>query len=345
MSESQITRTVHFLAKGATYTAALIAPLGDIYQEYDEETLKVSPSFALSNPYLQFVCISSRTVEGVVSLTNVKAYFNGTEITFSNGTSTNFDGIFRLVAPSASNDYWKLIITANLAEKAGWSPATIKMTGKVEYGTQADEVQAEYHVNIQKSTGSSTRVTIMAGDDNNFLITTKGATATLKAVVYVGETAVTDNLTYQWYKMTADGWSELSGSTAATLTVKETDIETYCEYRVIVSQNGVEIGSDIQGVMDATDAYEIDPNPNPADETINEGAADTESGGYVEYAPSLIDRKTNAKYTGSVKYAFRVLDACGNILSTQIGVLATRVTGSHCQQAGGDVAVVIIATI
>lgn len=346
MSSASATRTIKFISKAGTYSAVIMCPEGDLYQEWDgtlNDITGIYPDFAVTKPVLYFVCTSSRVAEGVATPDNVDFYFNGTKIAFSGDTSTGtFAGLFKKIAPSGDNLYYGLQIVGNIAAASGYAPAVIKMVAKISYGTQSDDIQADYTIPIQQATGTGYHVTIAAGDTKNFVITEKGGSVILKAMAYQGGVALTKNLTYQWEKMGASGWNVLAGKTAQTLTVAEADINTYGEYRVTVCRDGAEIGKDIQGVMDASDPFDIDPHPSPEDETITE---DPSGNGLVTYTPVVVRRGTNTMALNTL-FFFVIKDAVGNYLNA--GEMATAkasctVTRAHCAQAGGDVSITITA--
>lgn len=347
MSSASTTRTIKFLSKAGTYTAVIMCPDGDLYQEWEGTTNDVTniyPNFANTKPLLYFVCTSSRVAEGVATPDAMDYYFNGTKITWNGDTSTGtFAGLFKKVAPSGDNLYYGLQILQNIAAAAGYATAVIKMVAKISYGTQSDEIQAEYSIPIQQATGSSYRVTIAAGDNKNFVITEKGGSCILKAMAYQSGNTLTKDLTYQWEKMGASGWTVLSGKTGQTLTVNADAIDTYGEYRVTVFRGNVEIGKDIQSVMDASDPFDIDPHPSPEDEAISE---DTNGNGEVTYTPVVVKRGTNTKALDTTFY-FVVKDAAGVYLNSSSDRTTARasysVTRAHCQQAGGDVSITITA--
>ncbi len=347
MSSASTTRTIKFLSKAGTYTAVIMCPDGDLYQEWEGTTNDVTniyPNFANTKPLLYFVCTSSRVAEGVATPDAMDYYFNGTKITWNGDTSTGtFAGLFKKVAPSGDNLYYGLQILQNIAAAAGYATAVIKMVAKISYGTQSDEIQAEYSIPIQQATGSSYRVTIAAGDNKNFVITEKGGSCILKAMAYQSGNTLTKDLTYQWEKMGASGWTVLSGKTGQTLTVNADAIDTYGEYRVTVFRCNVEIGKDIQSVMDASDPFDIDPHPSPEDEAISE---DTNGNGEVTYTPVVVKRGTNTKALDTTFY-FVVKDAAGVYLNSSSDRTTARasysVTRAHCQQAGGDVSITITA--
>lgn len=347
MSVASTSRTIKFISKAGTYTAAIMSPSGDLYQDYEGTTNDVTviyPNFETLKPILYFVCTSSRVAEGVANPDGMEYYFNGTKITFSGGVSTGtFAGYFKTVAPSGNQLYYGLQIVKNIAALAGYAPAVIKMVATVSYGTQSDTIQASYTIPIQQATGSSYRVTIAAGDTKNFVITTKGGSCILKAMAYQSGNALTKDLTYVWEKMGATGWETITGATAHTLTVRADDINTYGEYRVHVSRAGAEIGSDIQSVMDTSDPYDIDPHPSPEDEAITE---DTTGNGQVTYTPVVVTRGTSTKALDTQFY-FVLKDAAGVYLNSDRTTPKTSqtVTRAHCVQAGGDVSVTITSVL
>ena len=347
MSVASTSRTIKFISKAGTYTAVIMSPSGDLYQEYEgtvNEVTNIYPNFETLQPILYFVCTSSRVAEGVANPDGMEYYFNGTKITFSGGVSTGaFAGYFKTVAPSGDQLYNGLQIVKNIAALAGYAPAVIKMVATISYGTQTDNIQSSYTIPIQQATGSIYRVTIAAGDTKNFVITTKGGSCILKAMAYQSGNALSKDLTYVWEKMGATGWETITGATAQTLTVSGDDINTYAEYRVHVSRAGAEIGSDIQSVMDTSDPYDIDPHPSPEDEAITE---DTTGNGEVTYTPVVVTRGTSTKALDTQFY-FVLKDAAGVYLNSDRTTpkSSQTVTRAHCVQAGGDVSVTITSVL
>lgn len=343
MSVASTSRTIKFISKAGTYTAVIMSPTGDLYQEYEgtvNDVTNVYPNFSVLKPILYFVCTSSRVAEGVADPDSMEYYFNGEKINFSGGVSTGtFAGYFKTLAPSGDQLYYGLQILKNIADLAGYAPAVIKMVATISYGTQSDQIQASYTIPIQQATGSSYRVTIMAGDTKNFVITTKGGNCVLKAMAYQSGQALSKDLTYVWEKMEATGWATITGVTSQTLTVNGADINTYGEYRVHVLRAGMEIGTDIQSVMDASDPYDIDPHPSPEDEAITE---DTSGNGEVTYTPQVVTRGTGTKALDTQFY-FVLKDAAGVYLNSDRDTpkASQIVTRAHCMQAGGDVSVTI----
>lgn len=348
MSTASTTRTIQFAGKTGTYTVSIMSPNGDLFQEYDgpaSAPTAIRPDYTTLKPILYFVAISSRASEGVATPSAIDFYFNGAKIEFSGDTSTGiFAGKFKKVSPAGDNLYYGLQILDNVAAMTGCVPATIKMVATVSYGTQTDTLLADYTIPVSQMTGDGYRVTIAAGDMKNFVITQKGESCILKALVFKAGAPVTANLTYQWYKMGNGTWDILTGQTGQTLTVNEADINTYGDYLVKAFLSGSEIGQDQQGVMDSSDPYDIDPCPTPPDETITE---DPSGNGTVTYTPKIVKRGTTTQVLPASKFYFAVKEAAGNILNTNSGTAAAScvVTRAMCIQGGGDLSITIISEL
>lgn len=347
MSSASTTRTIKFVSKAGTYAAVIMCPEGDLYQEWTGSTAQVTgvyPNFASTLPILYFVCTSSRVSEGVATPDSIDYYFNGTKIAWNGDTSSGtFAGLFKKISPSGDNLYYGLQILKNIAEASNYAPAVIKMVATVSYGTQSDQIEASYNIPIQQATGNGIRVTITSPDGRFFVINEKGSSCQLKAMAYQKGVELTAGLSYVWEKMGASGWETLSLTTQA-ITIADTDINSYGEYRVTVNRtvNSVteELGKDIQGVMDASDPLQIDPHPSPEDEAITE---DESGNGEVTYTPVVVKRGTSTKALDTTFY-FVVKDAVGNHLNP--GTMGTAksaetVTRAQCVQAGGDVSISI----
>ena len=216
------------------------------------------------------------------------------------------------------------------------------MVAAISYGTQSDNIQATYTIPVQKATGTSYRVTIVAGDNKGFVITDKGGSCVLKAMAYQSYEEITKDLTYVWKKAGINDWEVIEGQNKQTLTVSDSDIDTYGEYQVTVLRGDTEIGRDIQGVMDASDPYDIDARPTPEDEAISE---DESGNGKVTYTPWIVKRGTNTQAIKDAKFFFVVKDAAGVYLNSKqdmsTAVASYAVTRDMCLQSGGDISVTI----
>ena len=372
MSVAIAQAVIKYRVKSGTYTTYVNSPSGDLVQYYTgtkSSIKKIYVDFHNSPRSIFLVSISSRQTEGVTTFSdNIKVNVNGIDMSFNQdgvntttfGTNT---GQFKLVKSNNSLSYYDGIqIQKNLLVDSQFAPITITLSAPVQYGTQTDILKASYTIPVMEYSGNGNIVTIKAGDNNNFVITSKDTTSDasrviMEAYVYDIESGavIEDGLTYQWQKAVAtnEGWENISDATAKTFKVKESDIATYGDYRVLVYENGSLIGSDTRSVMDATDPYVIELNPNPADETIDE---DESGNSKVTYTPKVVDRR-NGKVASGFLFCFSVKDAGGAPLNKwQNGngdeldaEMATtpqksyEVTRAQCMQAQGNVNLTVFA--
>lgn len=329
MSSASKSLTIKFISKMGTYTASIQSPDGDMYQEYQKNDSKVivNPDFSKLQPKLYFVCTSSRVAEGISTPVSMRYFFNETEITFdSAGKSSGlFAGLFELIRPSTSQFYWGLKICDNLAKAANFAPITIKMKGKIsEHSNQqeiTDEIQALYTIPVGPYTGISYRVTIKApeGDTHMFVLHNPSDSCQLEALATQGNDTITTELYYKWYRATnsESGWELIKGANTKTITVKAADVDCTREYKVEVyndksMSDGSLLGFDFQTVTDASDPYDIIPNPTPADTSINE---DVTGNGTVTCTPKLVVRgKSDVIDT---KFYFTLKSESGVVLNTE----------------------------
>ena len=372
MSVAIAQAVIKYRVKSGTYTTYVNSPSGDLVQYYTgtkSSIKKIYVDFHNSPRSIFLVSISSRQTEGVATFSdNIKVNVNGIDLSFneSHVNTTPFGsntGQFELVKSSDSLHYFDGVkIRENLLEDSQFAPITITLSAPVQYGTQTDILKASYTIPVMEYSGSGNIVTIKAADNNNFVITSKdtksdASKVIMEACVYDVETGteITTGLTYQWQEAVAtnEGWANISGKTAKTFEVTESDIATYGDYRVLVYENGSLIGSDTRSVMDATDPYVIELNPNPADETIDE---DESGNSKVTYTPKVVDRR-NGKVASGFLFCFSVKDAGGAPLNKwQNGngdeldaEMATtpqksyEVTRAQCMQAQGNVNLTVFA--
>jgi hypothetical protein len=356
MSKSSAQAEVQFYRQSCTYTVVLMSMSGDLWQEYTQEgtNVTITPDWSVTanQPTIEFVCVSSRVSTGEVSVSssNIKWYFNDTEISFgSNNISTGtYAGIFKKV--TTSNGRQGLTITNNIAAAAGYASCVIKAAATVIDGSVSDTITATYSIPIQQSSGNSYKVTIAAGDSYNCVLGNDNNSVKLKAMTYFEGAAATATLTYQWYEWNGSDWKAISGATSQTLTVykNSTDgtpyVDTYKEFKVVVSISGSDpIGSDVQGVMDVTDPYSVMPNPDPADQRIMEG-----SGGSVTYYPTVINRNSGTAISPQPKFNFYARNAVGvtkktasNVAVDKTNKVGFTIDETDCSDVGGNISVVM----
>lgn len=352
MSSASKSVNITFIQKMGTFTPSIQSPDGDLYQEYQKngDVVTVYPDFSKTQPKLYFVVISSRTADGATTPVSMKFYFNDTEIPFNSaGKSTGlFDGLFEIIRPSVSQFYWGLKICKNLVKASNYSAINIKMVGSVsERSNQqeiTDEVQAVYKIPVGPYTGIAYRVSIKApaNDTHNFVLSSKDDSCQLEAKVTQGNETLTTGLYYKWYRAvnSITGWEEIAGKNDKTITVKATEVDCTREYMVEVYNNKSMskdnmLGFDFQTVIDASDPYDIEPNPTPVDESINENEV---GNGSITYTPRLIVRGKSE--TVETKFYFTLKSASGVVLNTEasrkptVQLSSFAVTRADCIHAG-----------
>ena len=361
MSVAAATTTILFKRKIGAVSSTIISPNGDLVQYYNDTPTnpgKIYQDFTTLQPLIYLVASSSRATENLDFAGSVDVYVNNQLLTFKDNFSTNSfngeTGHFKLSKSSTGKAYNDgITIVKNLVTAFEGNQVVIKMVGRLtDGGGTSDDISATYTIPVQKSTGSSYYVTIAAGDENNFIITSKDDEKTnrckLVAKVYSfdGEgTPITGGLTYNWYIESEKGWGDSPIGTSDNVTIMADNVQSMANVKVVVTKDGETIGADIQTVRDNTDPMSIDLGASPKDETIVE-----ESGDKVTYKPKLLfEGKEQPDYL----FQFAASDSSGMLLNTAGDdpnlAAATNpmasfdVTEAMCVQADGNIALSIYA--
>lgn len=360
MTVAAATTTILFKRKIGAVSSTIISPNGDLVQYYNDTPTnpgKIYQDFTTLQPLIYLVASSSRATENLDFAGSVDVYVNNQLLTFKDEFSTNSfngeTGHFKLSKSSNGKAYNDgITIVKNLVTAFEGNQVVIKMVGRLtDGGGTSDDISATYTIPVQKSTGSSYYVTIAAGDENNFIITSTDDEATnrcklvVKVYSFDGEgTPVTGGLTYNWYIESEEGWGDSIG-TSDNVTIMADNVQSMANVKVVVTKDGETIGADIQTVRDNTDPMSIDLRASPKDETIIEG-----SGGKVTYAPKLL---FEGKEQSGYLFQFAASDSSGmplntagddpNLAAATNPMASFDVTEAMCVQAEGNVALSIYA--
>ena len=360
MSVAAATTTILFKRKIGAVSSTIISPNGDLVQYYNDTPTnpgKIYQDFTTLQPLIYLVASSSRATENLDFAGSVDVYVNNQLLTFKDDFSTNSfngeTGHFKLSKSSDTKAYNDgITIVKNLVTAFEGNQVVIKMVGRLtDGGGTSDDISATYTIPVQKSTGSSYYVTIAAGDENNFIITSKDDEATnrcklvVKVYSFDGEgTPITGGLTYNWYIESEEGWGDSIG-TSDNVTIMADNVQSMANVKVVVTKDGETIGADIQTVRDNTDPMSIDLGASPKDETIIEG-----SGGKVTYTPKLL---FEGKEQDGYLFQFAASDSSGmplntagndpNLAAATDPMASFDVTEAMCVQADGNVALSIYA--
>lgn len=320
MSTGQATtsRQIHFRSKGGSYTAIWMGSRGDLYQEYIDHgggNVSYYPNIDSTNPIEMKLTVTSARTGGVATPASVTYYANDTELTFNAAgacTNAGLSGVFK------KNSSGNLVIIGNLgAVFLGCYLLKAKVSMAAADG--ADTITIQSPVTLAPYSGAdSSRVTIAPGDSKNFTITEKGGSCILKALAFKGGVEVTSGLTYEWYKFQGGTFAKLAVTTQ-TLTVQEADVDTYSLYKVIVKEGGTSIGEDIQGVLDASDPYDIvissklNDGGGGGDITTNDLTLndDMPSTAYLLFECTMVKRGSSTPLAGTVKWTFSIVSGNG----------------------------------
>lgn len=327
MERASTTRIFHFTTKGGSLTAIWMGDRGDIYQEYSESggSTTYYPDITSSqNTITMSLTITSAYSTTPLTPQSVTYYANNTELTFTgvNCTNSGWEDIFKLTQDGM------LQIIGNIGKVAQNTSFLLKAVATVSTAAGSDTITVTAPVTISPYTGgSNARVTIAPGDNKNFTISEKQGSCQLKALVTKGGAEVTTGLTYEWYKFGSGNWAQISNATAQTLTVNETDVDTYSLFKVIVRESGTELGFDTQGVLDASDPYDIivstafndglsgASNVATNDLTISD---DMDDAAYLLFTCSLTKRGSNTALSGmSPQWTFTIVAGNGAALFGQ----------------------------
>lgn len=316
MSErASASRKIHFTSKGGGYSAIWMGSRGDLYQEYESagSTTKYYPDFT-TNPIVMSLTVTSVRTNGVVSPASITYYANGTKLTFSgtNCTNSGWGSVFALTADG------NLKIIGNLGAVMMGS-FLLAADVSVSSASGSDIIHVYTPVTLSPYNGADyARVTILSPDGKNFTIAEKGGSCQLKAMTTKGGSEVTSGLSYQWYKIVSGTFSLISGATSQTLTVQEKDVDTYGMYKVIVKENAVELGHDIQQVLDASDPYDILISSRiykgSGSETVTNDLElndEMPSTAYLLFSCSFVKRGQTTAVSGTTSYTFTLVAGNG----------------------------------
>ena len=288
-----------FRSKGGTYTAIFMADTGDLFQYWKGGTgpataTEFIPSFSATNPVtLQLTVMSSKSTTAL-SLSNYTVTYKigtNTVATSSGGVNAAYTTYFKLDASK------NLQIIGNIAKLSNGGGFNII----AEINIDGDIIVAVLPVSVAEYIdGSSTKVTIAPGDNKNFTIDRQGGNCIMKARVFEDGQWKDSGFVYVWEQFKSGAWSSVGGN-SATYTVAERTVDTYSTFRVTVYRDSSKtdvVGSDTQGVMDASDPLDIQLQILISENgTSTPVATNTEmltdvmpDAAYLRYVPTLVAR-------------------------------------------------------
>ena len=128
----------------------------------------------------------------------------------------------------------------------GTIPLTFSVSGK-------SVVKNFAWTKVNAGTSGTSAVVFSVYAPNGTIVQNQSGSLTLATSAYEGATAIT-NATYQWAKYSSGNWTNISGATAATLTVQGADIVNIQSYRCTMTYNSKSY-VDVITVEDKSDPY------------------------------------------------------------------------------------------
>ena len=328
LSSASQSRRIFFKSRGGTYSAIFMSDSGDLFQQYTGTATAMTdffPKYSTASPANLKLTITSSRSTGTITPASVTYRVAGITLAFNTAgtcttTTKNMNTRFRLY-----NGVLQVI--GNLADIADGSGFIIEAEARISSEADSDILVAHLPVSVAPYTDSkSAVVTIAPGDEKNFTLTSENDSVILVARIYADGAWVLDTsaYTFEWYKLTSAGWGNpIQNGSNDKLTVMASMVDTYADFRVVVKKSGAEIGSDTQGVLDASDPYDIITSikiykgsgsaTDTNDETLTDDMPDN---AYLEYTASMVVRGTTAALTGATWDAGHIVSADGLKMQT-----------------------------
>ena len=273
MSQSSATFRIISLSNGKSYYPLLSCDQGDINQYYND-TGDVTPVFNSNNsPTLMFLLYDSENNAKPVAIAdnNIVWYVNGKQLAFSGGVSSTTFG-----ENSESGHFIKTVkeidgvriqclkVVKNLLNINGKSSFSITAVATVPVDNSSFSPSASFPVTIGYGDVSSKKVRIQSPSTYTgvpFVISEKGGSCQLQAVVVTSSGTSTEGFGYKWYQQKNGAWVALAGQTSAILTVTEGMVDGASLFKCEISNTNGIYGTDIQSVTDISDPWQVYPNP------------------------------------------------------------------------------------
>lgn len=301
-----------------------------LFQVVDKDSGTPTPDWtvAANQPIIRLGVRSSAGYP--VEITGVTWKYNGTAINFPTLTTnwqtcTNQDGSFQArINTIDGREYYELKIIKNLASASTIANRQIDYAVGYASNGLTDTIDGSAEIIIQAGGASSHILQITA---NRVEIDATHDTATLTAVAQYGVEPITigqNGYTIKWY----NNGVEISGQTAATLTVTRSMVEGGNLFQATLFKNGNPVAYDSQRINDIADEYQIISTPKTG--SGYEGNTGYLAPGQNAYWSVKLYRN-NSQYAGNISYTWKVYNA----LNVQTG------SGSGSASSGSDYVITV----
>lgn len=217
----------------------------------------------LTNENVTFAGNASGQIAAVTKTCNVVAYTGTSKVTPTVGTISGAPSGMTVSKGSAANN--EIPISIAIAANA-----TLGAAGQLN-GVLSVPVTAPVSTTLQihwskvntGATGTSA-VTFQVYAPNGTVFVNGTGSLTLNTIAYQGNTKMTSGMTFQWAKYSAGTWTNISGATAATLTVNGSDVAGLASYRCTMTYASKQY-VDVINLTDKTDNYQADIDSTAGD--------------------------------------------------------------------------------
>lgn len=334
MSKSSSTFQIISLSNGKSYYPLLQCDQGDINQYYNDVNDVVPVFNANNSPILMFLLYDSENSASLVAIKdgNIVWTVNGKVLQFTGGVSSttfgenNTSGHFvKMVKEMNGVSVQCLKVVKNLLDINGKSSFSITATATVPADNTSFSPSASFPVTIGYGDVSSKKVRIQSPKSYKgvpFVISEKGGSCQLEAVVVTSSGTATTGFSYKWYQQQDGAWVLLSSQTSSILTVTETMVDGAALFKCEISNTNGVYGTDIQSVTDISDPWQVYPNPVDSNGKPVSLVSYKGSGVAIRFQPYVKHAGSDSKLDASkCKFTMGLFDSVGTKLNTKDAVV------------------------
>lgn len=338
--------TITAVVDGATYQGTIHSDK-PLLQFYNKTTGTATPSWdstSTDSPTFYMVIRDQSGKEIAYNASDVSIYYGGA-LVWDKGAAVTLGGV-NYIATAGENAEHKVPqykFIANVASATNMDDDQIYMTAKVNISGTSITIQSSVKpIQIRASEGGAAYILTIMTDD----IHEQGEQGVLKAVLTDQTGTSVSAKSYQWYNLTGDESSPISGATQSTLTVTSDDIDGYDAFRCVATLSDDTTIAGVGGIKDYSDPYYADWELDPAGGTIRNNNKD------IKATPKLYDDKGNVLTKGSngitdITMTATFVDASGNTISgmTADSNGAYTITYDKVVDSGGQMSGYVTATV
>ena len=213
-------------------------------------------SVIVGNESQTIACNSDGTVSGATDVTiPFTAYVGITRVACTCTVGTLVSGITVKSNTAATDSAGGSLVLTFAASSTLGNAATLTGTIPLTFAVSGQTVVQNFNwTKSLKGSSGANAIVFSVYAPNGTVVQNQSGSLTLATAAYNGTTAITSGATYQWAKYVSGNWTNISGATAATLSVSGADIVNIQSYRCTMSYGGKSY-VDVITVEDKSDPY------------------------------------------------------------------------------------------